>query len=176
MNKAEQDPSRAIRRLNVVGFAVIVLLVAGVGGWAVISELQGAVIAPGTLVVESNIKKVQHPTGGIVGEILVKEGDQVEAGQIVMRLDDTVTRATLGVVQSQLDELKAREARLLAELEGDETVTFPVELVSGSQAAGIAAAISGEKRLFEARKQAAQLASAHSSVNGSPSPMKKSPD
>ena len=153
MNNAEQDPSRAIRRLNLVGSAVIVLLFAGAGGWAVISELQGAVIAPGTLVVESNIKKVQHPTGGVVGEILVKEGDQVEAGQIVMRLDDTVTRATLGVLQSQLDELKAREARLRAELEGDETVTFPIELVSGSQAAGIAAAISGEKRLFEARKQ-----------------------
>jgi len=117
------------------------------------SELQGAVIAPGMLVVESNIKKVQHPTGGVVGEILVKEGSQVEVGQIIMRLDDTVTRATLGVVQSQLDELKAREGRLLAELEGNETVTFPVELVSASQAAGIAAAIAGEKRLFESRKQ-----------------------
>jgi HlyD family secretion protein len=153
MNKTEQDPNQSIRRLNLVGFAVIVLLVAGAGGWAVITELQGAVIAPGTLVVESNIKKVQHPTGGIVGEILVKEGGQVEAGQIVMRLDDTVTRATLGVLQSQLDELKAREARLWAELEGGETVNFPAELVSGSQGAGIAAAIAGEKRLFESRKQ-----------------------
>ena len=153
MNKAEQDPNRAIRRLNRAGFAVIVLLVGGVGGWAVISELQGAVIALGTLVVESNSKKVQHPTGGIVGEILVKEGSHVEAGQIVMRLDDTVTRATLGMVQSQLDELKAREARLLAEREGDETLTFAVELVSRSQDAGVAAAITGEKRLFESRKQ-----------------------
>jgi HlyD family secretion protein len=153
MNKAEQDPNRAIRRLNRAGFAVIVLLVGGVGGWAVISELQGAVIALGTLVVESNSKKIQHPTGGIVGEILVKEGSHVEAGQIVMRLDDTVTRATLGMVQSQLDELKAREARLLAEREGDETVTFAVELVSRSQEAGVAAAITGEKRLFESRKQ-----------------------
>jgi HlyD family secretion protein len=153
MNKAEQDPNRAIRRLNRAGFAVIVLLVGGVGAWAVFSELQGAVIALGTLVVESNSKKVQHPTGGIVGEILVKEGSHVEAGQIVMRLDDTVTRATLGMVQSQLDELKAREARLLAEREGDETLTFAVELVSRSQEAGVAASITGEKRLFESRKQ-----------------------
>ena len=61
---------------------------------------------------------MQHPTGGIVGEILVKEGSEVEAGQVVMRLDDTVTRATLGVVRSQLDELMAREARLLAERDG----------------------------------------------------------
>src|SRR5262249_4360571 len=152
VNKDEQDPNRTIRKLSRAGFAVIALLVGGVGGWSVISELQGAVIAPGTLVVESNSKKVQHPTGGIVGEILVKEGSHVEAGQIVMRLDDTVTRATLGMVQSQLDELKAREARLLAEREGDETVTFAVELVSRGQEAGVAAALAGEKRLFESRK------------------------
>src|SRR4029450_13944407 len=108
MNKAEQDPNRAIRRLNRAGFAVIVLLVGGGGGWAVISELQGAVIALGTLVVESNSKKVQHPTGGIVGEILVKEGSHVEAGQIVMRLDDTVTRAAPRLVETPLHEFKGR--------------------------------------------------------------------
>jgi HlyD family secretion protein len=95
--------------------AIIVLLVGGAGGWATTTQLAGAVIAPGTLVVESNVKKVQHPTGGIVGEILVKEGSEVEEGQLVMRLDDTVTRANLGVVRSQLDELMAREGRLLAE-------------------------------------------------------------
>jgi HlyD family secretion protein len=154
MTKAEQDPRWAIGKLNVVGFAVVVLLVAGVGGWAATAQLQGAVIAPGTLVVESNIKKVQHPTGGIVGEILVKEGSIVQAGQIVMRLDDTVTRATLGVVQSQLDELNALEARLLAEREGADTMTFPVELVSRSQGNGVAVAIAGQERLFESRKQA----------------------
>jgi membrane fusion protein, type I secretion system len=154
MTKAEQDPRWAIGKLNVVGFAVVLLLVAGVGGWAATAQLQGAVIAPGTLVVESNIKKVQHPTGGIVGEILVKEGSIVQAGQIVMRLDDTVTRATLGVVQSQLDELNALEARLLAEREGADTMTFPVELVSRSQENGVAAAIAGQERLFESRKQA----------------------
>jgi HlyD family secretion protein len=154
MTKAEQDPRWAIGKLNVVGFAVVLVLVAGVGGWAATAQLQGAVIAPGTLVVESNIKKVQHPTGGIVEEILVKEGSIVQAGQIVMRLDDTVTRATLGVVQSQLDELNALEARLLAEREGADTMTFPIELVSRSQGNGVAAAIAGQERLFESRKQA----------------------
>ena len=66
MTKAEQDPRLAIRKLNVFGFVIIILLVAGVGGWTATAQLHGAVIAPGTLVVESNIKKVQHPTGGIV--------------------------------------------------------------------------------------------------------------
>ena len=100
-----EDPRRTIRKLNLVGLAITVLLVGGFGGWAATTQLAGAVIAPGTIVVESNVKKVQHPTGGVVGEILVKEGDEVEAGQIVLRLDDTVTKATLGVVRSQLDEL-----------------------------------------------------------------------
>ena len=103
----EHDPRRKIRKLNLVGLAITVFLVAGVGGWAAATHLAGAVIAPGTIVVESSVKKVQHPTGGVVGEILVREGAEVEAGQIVLRLDDTVTKATLGVVRSQLDELMA---------------------------------------------------------------------
>src|SRR4030081_2686548 len=109
-----QDPRRTIRKLNLLGLAITVLLIGGVGGWATTTQLAGAVIAPGTIVVESSVKKVQHPTGGVVGEILVKEGDEVEAGQIVLRLDDTVTRATLRVVRSQLDELMARGERVLA--------------------------------------------------------------
>ncbi len=79
----QADPRQVIRRLNLVGFAAMAVLIGGVGGWAATSQLAGAVIAPGTIVVESNVKKVQHPTGGIVGEILVKEGDTVQEGQIV---------------------------------------------------------------------------------------------
>jgi len=70
----EHDPRRKIRKLNLVGLAIIVFLFAGVGGWAAATQLAGAVIAPGTIVVESSVKKVQHPTGGVVGEILVREG------------------------------------------------------------------------------------------------------
>ena len=124
MSRDQDDPRYAIRKLNLIGFAIVALLLGGFGGWAATSQLSGAVIAPGTIVVESNIKKVQHPTGGIVGEILVREGDSVEAGQVVMRLDDTVTRSTLGVVQSQLDEFTAREARLLAERDGVDAIEF----------------------------------------------------
>src|SRR5262249_47618742 len=152
--KTEQlDPRRAIRRLNILGFATILLLIGGIGGWASTSKLVGAVIRPGAGVVESNIKKVQHPTGGVVGQIFVKEGSFVEEGQIVMRLDDTVTRSTLGVVRSQLDEFTAREARLTAERDGDGKVTFPQDLLDrAAEDKGVAAAIAGEQKLFDSRR------------------------
>src|SRR5437867_8684299 len=125
MNSEVQDPRRGIRKLNLLGCALVVLLIGGFGGWATTSELSGAVIAPGTVVVESYVKKVQHPTGGIVAEIPVKEGSVVEEGRIVMRLDDTKTRAALGVFLTQLDELLARQARLVAERDGSENIAFP---------------------------------------------------
>lgn len=151
MSGAEIDPARAIRRLNLTGFTLLALLVGGIGGWAATSELSGAVIGPGTLVVESNVKKVQHPTGGVVSEILVKEGDAVEGGQLVVRLDETVTRATLGIVRSQLDELTARQARLEAERDGFAAPTFPENLLGRSSEPSVALAIASEARLLEAR-------------------------
>ena len=154
LNSNPKDPYKAIRRLNLIGLAVIVLLVGGIGGWASITQLAGAVIAPGSVVVESSVKKVQHPTGGVVGEILVKEGDSVEEGQIVMRLDDTVTRSTLGVVRSQLDENTAREARLLAERDGADAIEFPETLIARKGEKSVATAITGEERLFDSRKEA----------------------
>jgi len=154
MNVTEQDPRRAIRQLNLIGLAVTVVLIGGVGGWAATTQLAGAVIAPGTVVVESSVKKVQHPTGGVVGEILVKEGSEVEEGQIVLRLDDTVSRATLGVVRSQLDELMAREARLLAERDEAAAIAFPAQLTNRRNDASVATALAGEQGLFESRRTA----------------------
>jgi HlyD family secretion protein len=148
------DPMLAIRHLNRVGLALIVLLFFGFGGWAATSELAGAVIARGTVVVESNVKKVQHPTGGVVGQILVNDGDAVEAGQVLIRLDDTMTRSTLGIVQSQLDEAMARQARLLAERDGADSLVFPSELTARVGEKSVAAAIAGEQKLFEARRTA----------------------
>jgi membrane fusion protein, type I secretion system len=148
-----QDPRRAIRKLNLIGFTAIVLLIGGLGSWAATSQLTGAVIAAGSVVVESNVKKVQHPTGGVVGQIFVREGSMVEAGQVVIRLDDTVTRSTLGVVRSQLDEALSREARLRAERDGAERVTFPQELLDrAAKEDGVAAAMAGEERLFDSRR------------------------
>jgi HlyD family secretion protein len=146
------DRWKPIRRLNLLGLAVILVFMGGVGGWATTVQLSGAVIAPGVIVVESNLKKVQHPTGGIVSEILVKQGSVVKEGQVVMRLDDTVPRATLGVVRSQLDELTARQARLLAERDGADSIEFDEALTSRNKERSVAAALAGEQKLFEARR------------------------
>ena len=89
--------SRSIRKHLVAGLAAGVALLAGVGGWAATTNLAGAVVASGHLVVDSYSKKVQHPSGGVVGEILVNEGDRVKAGDVVMRLDATQTRANLAI-------------------------------------------------------------------------------
>jgi len=147
----DDDPRHLIGRLNLVGFGLILLVFGGFGGWAATAQLSGAVISQGVIVVESRVKKVQHSTGGIVGELLVHEGDPVEAGQVVMRLDDTMTRATLGMVRSQLDALLAREARLLAEQEGAEQIAFPADLLARLDEAIVGTAIRGEQKLMEAR-------------------------
>jgi HlyD family secretion protein len=144
---------RAIRKLNLIGLGTVLILVVGVGGWAATAQLSGAVIASGFVVVESNVKKVQHPTGGIVGQIFVRDGSVVEEGQIVVRLDDTVPRANLGVIRSQLDELTARQARLTAERDNTEIISFPEELTARSGETQVATAISGEQKLFESRRQ-----------------------
>ena len=142
MRQPERNPRKAVRQLNLIGLAVTTVFFGGVGGWAATSQLAGAVIAGGAIVVESNVKKVQHPSGGIVGEILVKEGDVVEADQALVRLDDTLTRATLGIVQSQLDQFMAREVRLNAERDGSD-ITFAEALLKRRDEPTVAGAIAG---------------------------------
>ena len=121
--------SRSIRNHMVAGLVIVIVLAFGVGGWAGTVNISGAIIAPGQIVVDSNVKKVQHPTGGIVGELLVHDGDRVKAGQVLVRLDDTVTRANLAIVTKGLTELAARKARLESERDGDDSVKFPSELL-----------------------------------------------
>ena len=112
-----------------IGFVALALLIGGVGVWSLRTEIAGAVIAQGTIVVESNRQVVQHPEGGIVGEILARDGDHVKAGQLLVRLDDRLLRSELAVTDAQLLELRARRARLEAERDGREDVTFPVSLI-----------------------------------------------
>ncbi len=142
----------SLRRHLALGSAAVVLLVGGVGGWATLTELSGAVIAPGQLVVDSNVKKVQHPTGGVVGELRVKDGDRVKAGDVVVRLDETQTRASLAIVTKALDELAARQARNEAERDAADKVDFPPDLLARADDPDVARVMSGEQRLFEIRR------------------------
>src|SRR4029077_1345203 len=105
---------RSIRLHLITGLVVVLVLAGGFGGWASTVQISGALIAPGSVVVDSNVKKVQHPTGGVVGEVRVRDGDMVKAGDIVVRLDDTVTKAGLAIVTKSLNGLWARAARLEA--------------------------------------------------------------
>ncbi len=154
MSALLNDPGRSLRRINLVGIVAFILMFGGFGMWAATAHISGAVIASGVVVVETNIKKVQHPTGGIVGEIRVSDGMVVSAGDVVMRLDDTVTRATLGVVRSQLDELRAREARLIAERDDAIAIIFPKDLIARRTNESTAMMLTSEERLFESRSSA----------------------
>ncbi|MBV8838960.1 MAG: HlyD family type I secretion periplasmic adaptor subunit [Alphaproteobacteria bacterium] len=148
------DVMRSIRRHLLAGVAASVLLVAGVGGWAATTEISGAVIAQGLLVVDTNVKKVQHPTGGVVGELRVKDGDHVKAGDIVIRLDDTQTRANLAIVTKGLDEFAARRAREEAERDGETAIAFPADLLARMNDPEVAHIVNGERKLFETRLSA----------------------
>lgn len=154
MREPEPNPRQTIRRLELTGYAIIAVLFGGVGVWAATSHIAGAVIAPGTIVLQSNVKKVQHLTGGVVAAINVHDGDFVKAGQVLVRLDDTVARSTVGVVQAQLDELEARQARLMAERDEADEVTFPADLLARQNERQLAATLGGEKKLFESRRAA----------------------
>ncbi|WP_379071183.1 HlyD family type I secretion periplasmic adaptor subunit [Mesorhizobium sp. UC22_110] len=145
---------RQVQRYLVAGLATCLLLIGGVGGLAAVTKMSGAVIASGRLVVDSNVKKVQHPTGGVVGEIRVRDGDLVKAGDVLVRLDETTTRASLAIVSKGLDEFYARLSRLEAERDGKNAVSFPEVLTSRQGEVAVAASMAGEQSLFDFRYQA----------------------
>jgi membrane fusion protein, type I secretion system len=151
---ASEKSDEGIRANILFGLTVSILLVGGIGAWAATTSLAGAVIASGTVVVESNAKKVQHQTGGIVGAILVREGDRVSAGDVIVRLDETTTRANLEIIAQQYDRTVARQARLQAERLGLPDIKFPADLASQAGEAGVDALMAGEKALFESRTKA----------------------
>jgi HlyD family secretion protein len=148
------DTKAAIQRHLWAGITLLIVLCGGVGGWAATTEISGAVIAPGVLVVDTNVKKVQHPTGGVVGEIRARDGDRVAIGDIVVRLDETVTRANLAIVLRGLDELVARKGRLEAERDGLEGIAFPSEFIERLSEPQVGAIIAGERKLFDLRQSA----------------------
>lgn len=136
------------------GFATIVALVAGFGGWSVLTSITGAIVSPGQIEVEQNRQIVQHPDGGVVAEIVVQEGQTVQAGDLLIRLDGSLLTSELTIVEGQLYEILARSARLAAERDGADTVTFPPDLIALAAARpDVADQIEGERRLFLARRE-----------------------
>jgi HlyD family secretion protein len=148
------NTNSSLRRLQIVGLLSVLLMVGVVGGWANYTELNGAVIAPATIMVESYSKKVQHKEGGIVGEIRVKDGDRVEMGQALIVLDNTETKSELAIIDGLLDEALAKRARLEAQRDRASNITFPPEVLARAGEPGVAAIMAGQTKLFNARLQA----------------------
>jgi HlyD family secretion protein len=132
------------------------LLVVGgvVGGWMTLVPLSGAVVVPGNLVVQSNVKTIQHPTGGVVAQIPVHNGMRVNAGDLLLRLDATQAQASLQVISKQLDEVRAKSARLVAERDGLPKPTIPPEMSSRLEDNNVKTVLASEASLFRARTTA----------------------
>ena len=148
---ADADGIASPLRTGLFACAVAVL---GLGGAATLIEIAGAVLARGTIVVEGFPKKVQHPTGGVVGGIHVKEGATVREGDVVLTLDDTMTRANLMVLVRQIDELEIRQARLKAERDALATFDLPPALAKRADEKEVNDLLGSERRLFETRRDA----------------------
>ncbi|SEG26400.1 HlyD family secretion protein [Thalassococcus halodurans] len=143
----------SVRGFTMLGLLGLAILVGGFGTWAAITNISGAIIAPGQIVVDRNRQVVQHPDGGVVSEILIDEGDTVVADQVLLRLDPTLLQSRLSIVESQYFEIIARRARLQAERDGLEQISFPEELLTEAEtSAEVAEQIEGQRSLFVARK------------------------
>lgn len=156
MSNNLDSAQHSIQRYLLAGTILVLLVTFGIGGWAATTELSSAVVAPGVLVVDSSVKKVQHPTGGVVGELRVRDGDHVRAGDILVRLDETQTLAAATIITKSVDELMARQARLETERDNISELAFPAALLDRARdpASDAARAISAERSLFDLRRQA----------------------
>jgi HlyD family secretion protein len=135
------------------GFVTLGFLVFGFGGWAVFSQISGAVIASGQVEVENNRQIVQHPDGGVVAEIAITEGQAVNEGDLLIRLDGAQILSQLAIVEGQLFEAMARRARLEAERDELDAPVFPPELMSAAQDnPSIIELVEGQRRLFLSRR------------------------
>lgn len=134
------------------GVFTLLLLVGGFGGWSVMTTLSGAVVASGQIEVDRNRQAIQHPDGGVVAELLVDEGDRVDASEVLVRLDPVALETELAVVRAQLAEVQACRARFEAERDDEDAITFPEELLEyGRESAKVADLLRGQENLFAAR-------------------------
>lgn len=146
--------SWSARKQVTIGVLGLLVLVGGFGTWAVMSNIAGAIIATGRIEVDRNRQIVQHLDGGVVEEILVDEGDTVEVGQTLLRLDSNLLRSQLTITEGQLFELMARRGRLEAERDGLDKITFDEELLEAAKSIpDVQELIEGQMRLFEATRE-----------------------
>ena len=138
-----------LRRPLATGLFLSCLIGLAVFAWGSVATLSGAVVGHGIVVVDGNSKKMQHQQGGVIGQILVRDGSRVSAGDLLVKLDDTQARALLGIYTAQLTELIGRKTRLAAERDDRNDLEFPPGFVTSDPEAQRVA--SGEQRLFEAR-------------------------
>jgi HlyD family secretion protein len=142
---------RSLRRFQIAGYISIFAIVGIGGAWSVMTSLNGAVIAPATIVAETNAKRVQHKDGGIVRKILVRDGERVAAGQDLIELDDTDTRSELEILDALLVEELAKRARLEAQRDDSSVVVFSTELQERSADPAVAKVMAGQAKLHDAR-------------------------
>lgn len=155
MSASATPALESIQRYMVAGIILAIAVTFGIGGWASTMELSGAVVGQGTVVVDSSVKQVQHPTGGVVSQLRVKDGDRVKAGDILVRLDQTQTLANATIITKSYEELLARQARLEAERDGALQIVFPRTVSERAHDANseAARAIQAERRLFDLRRE-----------------------
>ena len=146
-------PSRQPWRPIVAGMVILLVAVVGFGIWAATAPLSSAVVAQGTIIFEGKRKSVQHLEGGIVGEILAKDGDRVQVGVVLVRLDPTRAQANFLIIESQLNAARALEARLIAERDETAAVDFAAELSQRRGEPQIAQLLSLQERQFHDRRQ-----------------------
>src|SRR6056297_3037345 len=140
------------RQPLLLGWIALGLLVLGFGGWAFGTQISGAIVAPGRVVVERNRQVVQHPDGGVVGDLMVSEGDHVAAGAVLLRLEDHELRSRLAVIETRLFEVMARRARLEAERDGTTEIAFDALLHHrASVEPALAEVMAGQRQLLQAR-------------------------
>src|SRR5215472_16163247 len=149
-------PNESAHGAIIAGVAVLVAFFLGLGGWAAMAPLNGAAVAPAVIKVEGNRKTIQHLDGGIVRELLIKEGARVEAGQTLIVLDETQPRAARDVLAQQSDVLRGEEARLLAERDGDVAITFPEDMPARREAPEVGKILDTEVRQFDIRRRASR--------------------
>ena len=149
---AKQVPPQSDRGFQLIGFILFLVVFVGFGGWSVLAPLGSAAPAPGMLVVESQRQVIQHLEGGILETLLVRQGDRVDTGQVLAKLDVTQVRANLDVAESQLNSTEAQVARLQTERAGLDAIDWPPELLS-SPNPRVTDLMDEQRFLFERRKR-----------------------